>query len=202
MTVKELSNPTKEQFQQMVDLLTDSFWKTPLFHDFLFPGHKALAHLFLTALLRYGLGTGRNFVIEEQGNIVACALWGLPNEPAFGLRTYLRYGMWWPMLRIALRSPAAMGRIQEFLRMLDENAPHMPCATLEYLASRKRGAGAALVRASIPAFHGMTLHVESIVSKNDHAFYRQFGFVPFARTHFHGTDYAFMLIAPGKEILA
>ena len=201
MTLRELNRPTKAQFAQMVDLLTDSFWKTPLFHQYLFPGRKSLTRRFQSALLHYGVRTGRNFVMEDQGRIVACALWGLPGAPALGWVTYIRYGMWRDMLAIALQSPAAMRRIREFFRMLEENAPHMPCATLEYLASRKRGAGAALVRGSIPAFHGMTLHVESIVAKEDHAFYRQFGFVPFARTNFHGTDYAFMLIAPGKEIV-
>ncbi len=201
MIARELTKPSQQQFKQMVAILLESFWKTPLFHGYLFPGKKALARHFLTALLRYGVGAGRTFVMEDAGRIVACALWSLPGVPAFGVRTYLRFGMWPNMLAIALASPAAMGRIQGFLRMLEENAPHMPCANLEYLASIKRGAGAALVRASMRVFHGMTLHVESIVSKDDHAFYRQFGFIPFARTNFHGTDYAFMLIAPGKEIL-
>ena len=58
----------------------------------------------------------------------------------------------------------------------------------------QKGAGAALVRECIPHFEEYPLYVESIVSKNDHAFYRQFGFEPYARADFHGTDYAFALI--------
>ena len=195
MTVREIIRPDARTFARLSTLLTDAFWKTPLFTDFLFRGRKPLARTFLEALLQYGLRAGRTFVAEDgERGIVACALWSGPDAPEFNLKTWLRLGIWPRMASIALRSPAAMGRILELFVMLDRYAPEEPCATLEFLASEEKGAGAAVVLGSLSAFAGWPLYVESIVSKNDHAYYKQFGFVPFARTDFHGTDYAFMRI--------
>lgn len=195
MTVREIINPDARTFKRLTSLLTESFWKTPLFSEFLFPGRKPLARTFLAALLQYGLRAGRTFAAEDgERGIVACALWSNPDAPEFNLKTWLKLGIWPRMLSIALRSPAAMGRIGELFAMLDRYAPEEPCATLEFLASAEKGAGAAVVLGSLSAYAGWPLYVESIVSKNDHAYYKQFGFVPFARTDFHGTDYAFMRI--------
>ena len=195
MTVREIIRPDASTFARLSTLLTDAFWKTPLFTDFLFRGRKPLARTFLEALLQYGLRAGRTFVAEDgERGIVACALWSGPDAPEFNLKTWLRLGIWPRMASIALRSPAAMGRILELFVMLDRYAPEEPCATLEFLASEEKGAGAAVVLGSLSAFAGWPLYVESIVSKNDHAYYKQFGFVPFAQTDFHGTDYAFMRI--------
>lgn len=194
MVIREIRRPSRGQQAQMLAVLTDGFWRTPLFHRYLFPGQRKLAGLFLRALLRYGLRVGRCFVAEEEASgIVACALWSLPESPAFTLPTLLRLGAWPPMLAIAVRNPAAVRRIREFLRMLETFAPGFPCTTLEYLASVQKGAGKRLLRESMAVFGDATLHLESIVSREDHSFYRQFGFEPFARTQFHGTDYAFML---------
>lgn len=195
--VREIARPTRREFGAMVTLLTDSFWRTPMFTDYLFRGRKAQARTFMAMLLRYGLRAGRVFAAEETGAIVACATWSTPASPPMGLATYLRLGLWPHMLFIGLRSPSALGRIRELFVMLEHFAPEEPCATLEFLASAQKGAGALVARESMKAFPGQTLYVESIVHKNDHAFYRQFGFVPFARTDFHGTDYAFMLARPG-----
>lgn len=195
MTVREIIRPDARTFERLTTLLTDAFWKTPLFSDFLFPGRKPLARTFLAALLQYGLRAGRTFAAEDgDRGIVACALWSRPDAPEFTLKTWLKLGIWPRMFSIALRSPAAMGRIRELFAMLDRYAPEEPCATLEFLASAEKGAGAAVVLGSLSTFAGWPLYVESIVSKNDHAYYRQFGFVPFARVDFHGTDYAFMRI--------
>ena len=103
------------------------------------------------------------------------------------------------MLLIAVCSPNAMARIGELFRMLERVAPETACVTLEFLASAKKGAGARVVWDSMPVFAPSTLYVESIVSQNDHAFYKQFGFEPFAKTDFHGTDYAFMLRPDARE---
>ena len=194
MEMKELSRPTARQQSDMIAVLTESFWRTPLFQSYLFPGRKALARSFLAALLRYSVRAGRVFVMEDGGKTVACALWSGPGSPEMSLQTYLTTGMWPRMLGIALRSPAAMKRITELFRFLEGYAPIFPCHALEFLASAQKGAGAALVRACLPRFAGLPLYVESIVSKNEHAFYRQFGFKPFARADFHGTDYAFALL--------
>ena len=197
MAVKWLQNPTPKERAAMVRVLDDSFWRTPLFYGFLFRGRRNLSRLFLAALVQYGLKVGRMYVATDaQGNIVACALWSLPNSPELKLSTYLQCGMWPHMLAIALQSPAAMRRINELLKMLERFAPDTRCATLEFLASAQKGAGAETVRQSMAAFAGLPLYVESIVPKNNHAFYRQFGFEPFAKTDFHGTDYAFMIAAP------
>ena len=202
MNVKELEHPSAEQIVRMTNILTDAFWKTPLFYDYLFAGRKSLGQAFLHALVNYGIKAGRVFVAEnEQGDIVACALWSEPTSPELGLGTYLQTGMWPQMLRIALQSPRAMRRINEMVKMLEHFAPETSCTTLEFLASTQKGAGAALVWGSIPYFSHRPLYVESIVHKNNHAFYRQFGFEPYAKTDFHGTDYAFMLIpnAPAQQ---
>ena len=200
MEVKLLTHPTARERSAMVQVLTDSFWRTPLFTDFLFRGRKLLARLFLDALVQYGLKVGRMYVtMAQDGRIVACALWSLPDSPVLKLSTYLKLGMWPTMLAIAVLSPAAMIRINELLEMLEHFAPDTRCVTLEFLASSQKGAGAYVVRQSMAAFAGMPLYVESIVATNEHAFYRQFGFVPFARTDFHGTDYAFMLAAPAES---
>ena len=196
MVVREIKNPSPKEFEEITRILTDAFWRTPLFTDFLFRGRKPLARSFMAALARYGFSVGRMFVTEDAQGIAACALWSLPDSPPLNLRTYLKTGMWPLMLWIALRSPLAMRRINELLQMLERYAPEGPCATLEFLASARQGAGAAAVWQSMEAFAGQTLYVESIVGKNDHAFYRQFGFEPFARVDFHGTDYAFMLAQP------
>ncbi|NLI19935.1 MAG: hypothetical protein GX418_00070 [Clostridiales bacterium] len=194
MEMKELARPTARQRADVIALLTDSFWRTPLFQSYLFAGRKALARSFLAALLRYGMRAGRVFVMEDSGKPVACALWSGPDSPEMSLQTYLTTGMWPQMLSIALRSPAAMRRVAELFRFLEGYVPGFPCHTLEFLASTQKGAGAALVRACLPRFRDLPLYVESIVSKNDHAFYRQFGFKPFAKAEFHGTDYAFALL--------
>lgn len=196
MHTREIPKPSKAEFAQMVTILTDAFWRTPMFADFLFRGRKALARTFMAMLLRYGVKAGRVFAVDGADGIAACATWSTPASPEMGLATYLRLGLWPHMLWIGLRSPAALPRIGELFRMLEHFAPDMPCATLEFLASREKGAGAQVARESMAAFAGQTLYVESIVSKDDHAFYRRLGFVPFARTDFHGTDYAFMLIRP------
>lgn len=196
MTTREITKPARAEFSQMVTLLTDAFWRTPLFTGFLFRGRKPLARTFMAMLLRYGLRAGRVFALEDGGAIVACATWSTPTTPAMVPGTYLRLGLWPHMLWIGLRSPAALNRIAELFAMLEAFAPDEPCATLEFLASARKGAGEQVARESMAAFAGQTLYVESIVAKNDHAFYRRLGFVPFARTDFHGTDYAFMLIRP------
>lgn len=195
MEVKELTNPSKAEITRMTDILTDAFWKTPMFRQYLFRGHRAQARAFLNALLWYSLKAGRTFVAEAEGEgIVACALWSLPDAPVMGIKTYLKTRMWPGMLSIALRSPAAMARINELFSFLEIYAPEIPCTALEFLASARKGAGAELLGSCIERFKGQTLYVESIVSKNDHAFYRQFGFEIFERANFHGTDYAFALI--------
>lgn len=197
MEIREVIHPDAETFSKMSEILTASFWGTPLFAEYLFPGRRDLAKTFLEALLLYGLRAGRTFVAQDgERGIVACAVWSGPKSPAFDLKSYLMLGLWPRMLSIALRSPAAMKRINELLRMLERFAPEDPCATLEFLASAEKGAGAAVVLGSMASFAGWPLYVESIVSKNDHAYYRQFGFEPFARTNFHGTDYAFMRREP------
>lgn len=198
MQVREVTRPTRREFQAMVTVLTDSFWRTPLFADYLFPGRKAQARAFMAMLLRYGLRAGRVFIAEQNEAVAACATWSTPASPRMGLAAYLRLGLWPSMLWIGLMGPAALGRIRELFAMLERFAPEEPCATLEFLSSAQKGAGALVARESMKAFAGQTLYVESIVPKNDHAFYRQFGFVPFARTDFHGTDYAFMLARPGE----
>lgn len=195
MDVKELTLPSAMELTRMADILNDSFWRIPLLHDFLFRGRKPLARTFIEALLIYTQKTGRIFVaIDGEKGIVACSLWSLPDSPELGLKTYFATGMWLKMLSIALRSPASMARINELFRFLEIFAPEFACNTLEFLASAEKGAGAALVRGCIPHLKGYPLYVESIVSKNDHAFYRQFGFEIFERADFHGTDYAFALI--------
>lgn len=197
MQVREIARPTRREFRAMVSLLTDAFWRTPMFTGYLFAGRKGQARVFMAMLLRYGLRAGRVFAAEESGVLVACATWSTPASPAMGLGTYLRLGLWPYMLCIWLRGPAALPRIRELFAMLERFAPEQPCFTLEFLASGLRGAGALAARESMKAFAGQTLYVESIVHKDDHAFYRQLGFTPFARTDFHGTDYAFMLARPG-----
>lgn len=199
MIVREFSHPTKTEFEKIVQVLQTAFWRTPLFQDYLFQGHEALSHKFIRALTHYSIRAGRVFVGEEEQSLVAVALWSLPGSPAMGLKGYLQTGMAPQMLTIALRSPVAMGRIRELFRFLEIHAPEFPCNTLEFLASVKKGAGAELLRACLPRLSGYPLYVESIVSKNDHAFYRQFGFEPYAREDFHGTDYAFALI---REVCA
>lgn len=195
MDVKELTHPSETEFTRLADILSDSFWRTPLFREYLFRGRKPLARTFIEALLIYTQKTGRTFVaVDGDKGIVACSLWSLPDSPELDMKTYLATGMWPKMLSIALRSPAAMARIAELFRFLEIYAPEFPCNTLEFLASAEKGAGAVLVQGSIPYFTGYPLYVESIVFKNDHAFYRQFGFEPFERADFHGTDYAFALI--------
>jgi len=195
MDVKELTHPSPAELAKVTDILSDSFWSTPLFHDFLFRGRVALSRTFIEALVIYTQKTGRIFVATDGGKgIVACSLWSLPDSPELGLKTYFTTGMLPKMLSIALHSPAAMARIAELFRFLEIYAPEFACNTLEFLASAEKGAGAALVRGCIPYFTGYPLYVESIVSKNDHTFYRQFGFEIFERADFHGTDYAFALI--------
>lgn len=197
MEIREIKHPDAKTFDRITEILTNSFWSTPLFFDYLFRGRRSLAKTFMEALLLYGLRAGRTFVAEDgDRGVVACAVWSGPDAPEFGLKSYIPLGLWPKMLSLALRSPAAMGRINELFRVLESFAPEDPCATLEFLASAEKGAGAAVVRGSMASFAGWPLYVESIVSKNDHAYYRQFGFVPFARTDFHGTDYAFMRIDP------
>ena len=196
MTTREITKPSAAEAQQMITLLTDAFWRTPLFTGFLFRGRKPLARTFMAMLLRYGLKAGRVFALDGEGGIVACATWSTPASPAMNLATYLKLCLWPHMMWIGLRSPAALVRIGELFRMLETFAPDEPCATLEFLASGQKGAGERVARECMAAFEGQTLYVESIVHKNDHAFYRRLGFVPFARTDFHGTDYAFMLIRP------
>ena len=194
MRTRELNHPTAAQRKRVSQILTVAFWRTAMFSGYLFRGQKSLAKWFLHALLRYSLKAGRVFVTEDDAEgIIACALWSLPDSPEMGLATYLRTGMWPWMLGIAVANPRAMGRIGELFRMLEKFAPEPPCVTLEFLASVKKGAGAQAVWDSMPAFAPSPLYVESIVSHHDHAFYKQFGFEPFARTDFHGTDYAFML---------
>ena len=200
MRTRELKSLNRAEWDRLSIILTDAFWRTPMFNKYLFQGRKMLASWFMKALLRYGLQAGRLFVAEDAPEgLVACALWSLPDSPEMNLKTYLKLGMWPWMLRIAVASPRAMARINELFRMLEAYAPAYPCATLEFLASAKKGAGAAVVRGSIPAFLPSPLYVESIVSQNDHAFYRQFGFEPFARRDYHGTDYAFMVAQPNPE---
>ena len=197
MEIREITRPDAKTFDRIAEILTDSFWRTPLFSDYLFRGRRALAKTFLEALLVFSLRAGRVYVAEDgERGMAACALWSLPDAPEMNLKTYLSLGMWPRMLSLAVRSPAAMRRIGELFRMLERFAPEEPCATLEFLASAEKGAGAAVVLGSMSAFAGWPLYVESIVSKNDHAYYRQFGFEPFARADFHGTDYAFMRIDP------
>ena len=196
MTTREIIKPDAAEFHRMVALLTDAFWRTLLFEGYLFRGRKPLARTFMAMLLRYGLKAGRVFALDGENGIAACATWSTPASPAMNLATYLKLGLWPHMLWIGLRSPSALARIAELFRMLETFAPDEPCATLEFLASGLKGAGEQVARESMAAFAGQTLYVESIVHKDDHAFYRRLGFVPFARTDFHGTDYAFMLIRP------
>ena len=199
MPVREITNPTKAESKRLVELLTDAFWRTPMFTGYLFGGRKPLARTFMAMLLRYGFVAGRVFAADGQGGIVACATWSKADSPEMSLPTYLRLGLWPYLLWIGLRSPTALRRCLELFDMLEDYAPHEPCATLEFLASSQKGAGELVARESMAAFAGQTLYVESIVAKNDHAFYKKLGFVPFARTDFHGTDYAFMLARAGGQ---
>ncbi len=200
MVIRELTHPTPEEYRRTVQVLTDAFWKTPFFTQYLFRGRKPLAKAFLEAQLLYALKVGRVFVAsDDQAGIIACALWSLPTSLEFNLKTILRLGLAPKMAGIALRSPAAAFRMRELFAMLERYAPETPCACLEFLSSVRPGVGSALLKECMKAFPGLPLYVESIVSKNDHAYYRQFGFVPFARTDFHGTDYSFMLTAPQAE---
>jgi|GEM_PF-3006833 len=197
MEIRELTLPTKQEMDALVGVLQASFWRTPLFREYLFHGREALSRTFLKALTVYSLRAGRVFAGVRNGRIVAVSLWSLPGSPAMGLKGYLKTGMAWGMLSIVLRSPRAMRRIAELFRFLEIYAPEFPCNSLEFLASAERGAGAELLRGCLPSFTDYPRYVESIVSKNDHAYYRQFGFEPFARADFHGTDYAFALLREG-----
>lgn len=199
MEIQELKQPTRAELSSITQILMDAFWPQPMFSDYLFVGHPALCKAFLAAVQQISVHAGHIFVAREEGNIIACALWSDPDEPEMNWRSYFRLGMGWRMLYIALRSPRSMRRISELFEMLERNAPETSYATLEFLASARKGAGAALLRTSMAAYPGVPLYLESIVSKNDHAYYRQFGFEPFARTNFHGTDYAFMLRQPSVD---
>ena len=200
MVIQELTHPTPAEYQRICTILTDAFWKTPFFYQYLFRGRKSLAKTFLETQLLFAVKAGRVFVASDrQDGIVACALWSLPTSPDFNLKTVLRLGLAPKMLEIALRSPAAAFRIRQLFAMLERYAPETSCACLEFLCSVRPGVGSALLKECMKAFPGLPLYVESIVSTNDHAYYQQFGFVPFARTDFHGTDYAFMLTAPQPE---
>ncbi len=195
MDVRPLVSPTASQRNNLTSLLTHAFWQTPLFSTFLFPGRPKLARLFLRTMLDYALKAGRVFVATQaDGGIAACALWSTPESPELTLGAMLRLGLLPRMAWLALRSPAAAHRVNELFTMLNRYGPDFPCATLEFLASSQKGAGAAVLTQSMTAFDGLPLYVESIVSKNDHAFYRRFGFTPFAYTDFHGTNYAFLLL--------
>jgi len=202
MDIQELQHPSRAEFADITRLLTDAFWPRPMFSGYLFPNQPALCQTFLAAVLQFSIRAGRVFVAREEGRIVACALWSNPDAPEMSMLTYLRLGMAGRMLSIALRSPRAMRRVRELFTMLEHFAPETPCAALEFLASARKGAGAAVLTASMSAYPGLPLYLESIVSKDDHAYYRQFGFEPIARTDFHGTDYAFMLRPPLQSPVA
>lgn len=195
MDVRPLVSPTASQRSEITSLLTHAFWQTPLFASFLFPGRPKLAKLFLRTMLDYAQKAGRVFIATQtDGSIAACALWSTPNSPELTLGAMLRLGLFPRMAFLALCSPAAACRVNELFAMLNRYGPDFPCATLEFLASAQKGAGAEVLTQSMKAFDGLPLYVESIVSKNDHAFYRRFGFSPFAYTDFHGTNYAFLLL--------
>jgi hypothetical protein len=197
MEIRELKHPSAKEFAETTAVLTQSFWRMPLFYDFLFRGRRRQAEIFLAVMLRYSLRAGRVFVADQEGRgVVACALWTGPTAPDPDWKTVFRLGLWPGFLRLALHGPGAIWRIDEMFTLLDNFAPETACATLEFLAASEKGAGAAVLKRSMEAFAGLPLYVESIVSKNDHAYYRRFGFVPFARTDFHGTDYAFLLFPP------
>ncbi len=197
MEIRELKRPSPKEFAETAAVLTRSFWRTPMFNGYLFRARRRPAEVFLAVMLRYALRAGRVFVAEEPGRgVVACALWSAPDAPELDFRNAVRLGLWPGFLRLFLLSPGAFRRVGELFAVLETYAPETPCATLEFLASSEKGAGAAVLKRSMEAFAGQTLYVESIVSKNDHAYYRGFGFVPFARADFHGTDYAFLLMPP------
>jgi hypothetical protein len=200
MEIRALAHPTRRERTQIVTVLTDSFWRTPLFTGFLFHGHRRPARTFLALLMHYSLKIGRVYIAEEPGRgIVACALWSLPGAPDLNLHTLLRLRLWPWALLLAVQNPAAVPRIWEMFVMLEAYAPETPCVALEFLASARKGAGAALVRRGLADFTDVPAYVESIVSQNNHDYYRQFGFTPFARTDFHGTDYSFMLRGAGEQ---
>ena len=145
MVVRELTQPSRAEWMQVTDVLNDSFWRTPLFKDFLFRGRKALSRTFIEALLLYSLKTGRVFVAEEgERRIVAVALWSLPDSPELGLGTYLRTGMWPYMLSIALRSPLAMGRIDELFAFFGNPCAgvSVPHAGVSGISAKRRGRSA------------------------------------------------------------
>lgn len=196
MEIQELQQPTRAELSAMNHILMDAFWPQSMFSTYLFPGHPALCKTFLAAMVQISVHAGRIFVAREEGRMVACALWSNPQAPEMNWPNYIRLGMGWRMLSIGLRSPRSMRRISELFAVLERFAPETACAVLEFLASARKGAGAAILRESMAAYPGVPLYLESIVSKNDHAYYRQFGFEPYARTDFHGTDYAFMLRQP------
>jgi hypothetical protein len=194
MDIRRVTGMTPAEEEQTLTVLADSFLRTPLFRTYLFHGRRAPARTFLLLLLRFTLKTGRTYVgVDPNRGVVACALWSTPESPEMKLHCLFRLGLWPLALRMALQSPASVPRVFEMFKMLDRYAPEEPYATLEFLASGEKGVGAALVRRGIADFMDTPLYVESIVSKNDHAYYRQFGFQLFARTDFHGTDYAFLL---------
>ncbi|HPR78129.1 MAG TPA: hypothetical protein PLR69_05975, partial [Candidatus Limiplasma sp.] len=147
MVIRELTHPTPEEYRQTVQVLTDTFWKTPFFTQYMFRGRKPLAQAFLETQLVYALKVGRVFVAsDEKAGIIACALWSLPTSPDFNLKTIFRLGLGGKMAGIALRSPAATLRMRELFAMLERYAPETPCACLEFLSSVRPGVGSALLR--------------------------------------------------------
>jgi hypothetical protein len=194
MEIRELNHPSAREFAETAAVLIRSFRRVPLFAGYLFPGNDAAAETFLRGMLRYALRAGRVFVAEEAGRgVVACALWTTPNSPELTAGGILRLGLWPDCLKLALRSPRALRRVGELFAMLRAREPEFPCMALDFLASAEKGAGAAVLRRGLEVFADFPQYVESIVSGNDHAYYRQFGFAPIARADFHGTDYAFLL---------
>ena len=69
MEIREITRPDAKTFDRIAEILTDSFWRTPLFSDYLFRGRRALAKTFLEALLVFSLRAGRVYV-EQDGDTI------------------------------------------------------------------------------------------------------------------------------------
>lgn len=194
-----LPDISEERVISVANVLTDSFKDTPLFKDLLFPNKMDGIRDFMLFLTVYYLKTGHVYAMYEKEdmkkqNPLAVSLWNTPEDISICFRGVIKSGTFGKLFTaiVHVGLPAVV-RLIQFMSMEDKHRIKGDFVYLFMVASIRKGCGAMLLQDNVNSFEGNDMYLESSVSKNDHAYYKQFGFEMISREIYQGIDNAFFV---------
>lgn len=186
---------TPQMFNDMSELLAESFLHNPMFGEYIFKGDRrkmlALMRLCLMYYIRYGIVYSLR---DKNGKAAALSLWNAPGTKVLDISTLLFHGFFFATVRsLMIIGPGVLKKVLYATEINEKHHIKEPHYYLFMLSSVKKGAGRILLDRCHEEFKGNLLYWESSVPKDNHSYYKSFGAEMIGEEVIYGLSNAFFI---------